>query len=319
VVPASAHAAFDTAAFYFKINIIRTPVDPVTFKADVKAMEAAITPNTVCLVGSAVQFPQGVFDPIEEIGALALKHDIPMHVDSCLGSFLVPYLDRAGYPTKPFDFRVPGVTSISADTHKFGYAPKGSSIVMYSSKALREYQFFCVTEWPGGVYASPSIFGSRPGALVAGTWAVLMNMGDDGYLQACTEIMGAAKDIREGLGAVPEVKLLGAFESSVVCFTSSDESACSIYSVCDELKGKGWNLNILQFPRAVHLCVTWANHTTAAQFVRDVRAAIAAVRSRPSAEYKKGAAAIYGLAETLPDRSIIADVAKGYIECMYVA
>uniref|UniRef100_A0A7S1C432 sphinganine-1-phosphate aldolase n=1 Tax=Bicosoecida sp. CB-2014 TaxID=1486930 RepID=A0A7S1C432_9STRA len=318
VVPNTAHAAFDKAAFYFKMRIIRTPVDPVTFKADVDAMRAAIGPNTVALVASAPQFPQGVFDDVGAIAALGVERDIPVHVDCCLGSYLVPYLDRAGFPIPPFDFRLPGVTSISADTHKFGYTPKGSSTIMYRHAHHRDAQFFCVTDWPGGVYASPSMAGSRPGALIAGTWAAIMRMGDDGYLDACKKIMRAATHIRERLARLPEIKQLGAPEASVVCFTSADK-AISIYHICDELSARGWNLNILQFPACVHLCVTYANHTNAEEFADDVEAAIAAARSGDSSKYKDGAAAIYGLAETVPDRSIIGTIAKKYIEAMYIA
>lgn len=318
VVPETAHAAFDKAAFYFKIRIIRTPVSKETFKADVGAMAAAISSNTVALVASAPQFPQGVFDDVAAIAELAKKRDIPLHVDSCLGSYLVPFLDEAGYPVPPFDFRLPGVTSISCDTHKFGYAPKGSSTVLYRRPEHRDAQFFCVTDWPGGVYASPSMAGSRPGALIAGCWAAVMTMGYDGYLEACKAIMDAAREIRDRLSGIPGIKLLGAFESSVVCFGTDDKSV-SVFHVADELSEKGWNLNILQFPSCVHLCVTYANCRNAKKFGDDVEAAVASARSNPSSKYKDGAAAIYGMAETVPDRSIIGTIAKKYIEAMYIA
>mmetsp|Transcript_114281 Transcript_114281/g.277468 ORF Transcript_114281/g.277468 Transcript_114281/m.277468 type:complete len:559 (+) Transcript_114281:93-1769(+) len=318
IVPNTAHAAFDKAAFYFKIRIIRTPCSQTTFKADVAAMAAAISPNTVALVASAPQFPQGVFDDVGAIAALGKKHDIPVHVDCCLGSYLVPFLNEAGFPVPAFDFQLPGVTSISCDTHKFGYAPKGSSTILYRYPEHRDAQFFCVTDWPGGVYASPSIAGSRPGALIAGCWAALMTMGYDGYLQACKDIMNAARSIRDRIGEIPGITLVGDFETSVVCF-GSDDKALSIFHVADELSARGWNLNILQFPSCVHLCVTYANCRNADTFVADLEASMEAVRANPSTKYKEGAAAIYGMAETLPDRSIIGTIAKKYIEAMYVA
>lgn len=196
MVPASAHAAFDKAGAYFDITIVHVPLDR-TMSADVRAMARAITSNTVAIVGSACGYPHGNIDPIEELGRLAQRRGVGLHVDCCLGGFLVPFMDEAGFPLPPFDFRVPGVTSISCDTHKYGFAPKGSSVLLYRHKSLRRFQYFVATDWCGGIYASPSINGSRPGALIAGTWAALMFMGRAGYVKSTRQIVETAKYIEQ--------------------------------------------------------------------------------------------------------------------------
>ena len=174
VVPSSAHAAFLKAANYLNIKIVSVPVDSTTFAADLKAMEAAITPRTVVIVGSAPSFPHGIIDPIAELSAIAARNNIGMHVDCCLGGFLCPFLAKAGFPVQPFDFRLSGVTSISADTHKYGYAPKGTSVLMYRTRKLRSYQYFVHSDWSGGIYASPSMPGSRPGGLMCVQYKTLV-------------------------------------------------------------------------------------------------------------------------------------------------
>lgn len=167
-------------------------------RADVDAMRKAVTPNTILLVGSAPCFPHGVTDPIAEIGKVALEYKIPFHVDSCMGGMMLPFAEKLGYPVPPFDFRVPGVTSISADIHKYGYSPKGVSVIIYASRELRKYQFFVYTDWSGGLYGSPSILGTRCGGPIAAVWASLVHNGLDGYLRMAREVMEASKKIQEG-------------------------------------------------------------------------------------------------------------------------
>ena len=188
IVPTTAHAAFDKASQYFNIKMVRIPVGE-DFRADVQATAAAITPNTVVIVGSAPPFPHGIIDPIEELSELARAHGIGFHTDACLGGFVLPWAEKLGYPVPPFDFRLPGVTSMSADTHKYGYAAKGTSVVLYRGRALRHYQFYTTTEWPGGLYFSPTLAGSRPGALSAACWAAMISTGEQGYLEATRRIL----------------------------------------------------------------------------------------------------------------------------------
>ncbi|RKO90708.1 pyridoxal phosphate-dependent transferase, partial [Blyttiomyces helicus] len=252
VVPVTLHAAVDKAASYFKIKLVHIPVDASTGKVDVQKMARAINRNTIMVAGSAPNFPHGIIDDLPAIAALARKHNIGMHVDCCLGGFLVPFMEKAGYPLPHFcDFRLEGVTSISADTHKYGFAPKGSSVVMYRTKELRNYQYFVTTEWPGGLYASPSIAGSRPGALIAGCWAMMVHFGESGYVRSTQDIIGAARRISSGIETIPQLHLIGDPLLSVVAFAA--RAPMNTYAVADLLTRKGWHLNVLQNPPAIHI------------------------------------------------------------------
>lgn len=232
VIPESAHAAFHKAGQYFGIKVHQIPVDRHSRKVIVSHVARAINSNTIALVGSAPNFPDGTIDDIPSLAALAKKHKIGLHVDACLGSFLVPFLERAGLPSEPFDFRVQGVTSISCDTHKYGFACKGSSVVMYNSPELRRHQYYVQPDWSGGVYASPTIAGSRPGALIAGTWTAMMAMGIDGYTKSCREIVGAAREIEQGIrDEIPDLMILGKPLVSVIAFASSGR--VNVYEVGD--------------------------------------------------------------------------------------
>lgn len=196
VAPESAHAAFDKAANYFGMKIIRVPLNKM-MEVDIRAMRRAISKNTAMLVCSTPGFPHGIMDPVPEVAKLAVKYKIPLHVDACLGGFLIVFMEKAGYPLEQqFDFRVKGVTSISADTHKYGYAPKGSSVVLYSEKKYRNYQFFVATDWQGGLYASPTMAGSRAGGISAACWATLMHFGESGYVEATKQIIKTTRFLK---------------------------------------------------------------------------------------------------------------------------
>jgi len=331
VVPVSAHAAFDKAAHYFSMQITHVPVDPVTMRADVAAMKKAIRRNTVLLVGSAPGFPHGVVDPIEDLAQLAKERGIGLHVDGCLGGYLLPFAAKLNYPIPPFDFRVDGVTSISADTHKYGYAPKGASVVMYSNNRLRSFQYFVAPEWTGGIYASPSMPGSRPGGTIAATWAALVRIGENGYLECAKAIMSTAKEIEAGIRQIPGLKVLGKPDMSVIAFTSDPETkvrgqTVNIYKVgeCMTAERKsadgsvkhGWNLNTLQKPSAIHLCCTYMHRGRAQEFLSDLRKAVDEVVDHPE-KFRDGTAAIYGMAESIPDGTIIENLAKGFIDTLY--
>lgn len=220
VAPNTAHAAFHKACQYFCIKFRSIPVDPVTFKADVKAMERAVNRNTILLVGSACGYPHGIIDDIESLAVVAYKYNIPLHVDCCLGGFLVPFVKDAGFHIDPVDFSVPGVTSISCDTHKYGFTPKGSSIIMYSDKKYRQYQYSVYTEWPGGIYISPTIAGSRSGANIAACWAALLYYGYNGYVESTRKILSVRQKIMNGLEKIDDIFVLGKPSLSVVAFGS---------------------------------------------------------------------------------------------------
>ena len=317
ICPISAHCAFNKAADYYRMKITQIPVDPRTRKVNLKAMAKAISCNTVVLVGSAPQFPHGIIDPIEDIAKLARKRGIGVHVDCCLGGFLVPFMEKAGYPIEPFDFQVPGVTSISADTHKYGYAPKGTSVVMYDSKELCHKQYFVSPNWQGGIYATPTMAGSRPGGLIAATWATLMYMGEDGYVNATKKIVSTARKIQEGVKKIPGIYILGAPKLSVIAIGSKD---FDIYCLSGALTNRGWNLNSLQFPKSFHIALTFL-HTkkgVAERFIKDVHECTAEIMKDPKMK-PTGAAAMYGLAQAIPDRSIVSELATGVIDLFYKA
>ncbi|KAM9560954.1 sphingosine-1-phosphate lyase 1-like isoform 2-T2 [Salvelinus alpinus] len=315
IAPVSVHAAFDKAANYFGMKLVHIPLDKNTMKVDVKAMRRAISKNTAMLVCSAPQFPHGIIDPIEEVGKLALKYNLPLHVDACLGGFLIVFMAKANYPLAPFDFRVKGVTSISADTHKYGYAPKGSSVILYSDKKYRHYQYFVAPDWQGGIYASPSVAGSRPGGIIAACWATMMHMGEDGYIKATKKIIDTARTIKTEIRKINGVFVFGDPEVSVVAIGSD---VFDIFRLSNALTSKGWNLNTLQYPSSIHICCT-VLHThegVAKQFISDIKEQVALILKNPN-EKTTGMGAIYGMAQSIPDRSMVTEISRGFLDCLY--
>lgn len=315
VVPISIHAAFDKAAHYFNLKLVHVPVDEETRRCNIKAMRRAITKNTILLCGSAPQFPHGVIDPIEDMAKLARKYNLGLHVDACLGGFLVPFMKKAGFDPPPFDFTVEGVTSISCDTHKYGFSPKGSSVIMYSNKHLRHFQFFVAPDWQGGIYACPTMPGSRPGAVIASTWAAMMYFGESGYVESTRKIIQTRMKIEAGLRKIKGIYVLGKPEVSVVAFGSKE---FDIYRLADALTKRHWHLNSLQFPSSIHICVTYLNTQAgvADLFVKDVRECTAEILKDSSVK-TSGMAAIYGMSQSIPDRSIVSELACGFLDCMY--
>ncbi|GMT24176.1 hypothetical protein PFISCL1PPCAC_15473, partial [Pristionchus fissidentatus] len=313
----TAHAAFDKAAHLCGMRIRHVPVDGNN-RLDVKAMEKMISSEVCMLVGSAPNYPSGTIDPIMEIAKLGLKYKIPVHVDACLGGFLIPFLEDAGYGVDLFDFRLSGVTSISCDTHKYGCTPKGSSIIMYRSQEVHHYQFFSIPEWCGGIYATPTITGSRAGANAAVAWATLLYMGKEEYVRRCKEIVFATREVAKGMENIPGIKLLGSPDISVVAFTSSEYN---IYAVGDILHKQGYNLNSLQNPTAIHVCLTYnhANAETTKQFLSDVSDATAKVSQLPDKGNSSSTAALYGLAAQIPDKSLVDEMTYAYLDACYAS
>ncbi|XP_071440323.1 sphingosine-1-phosphate lyase [Hetaerina americana] len=316
VIPVTAHPAFDKAAAYFGLRIKHVPVHPETTTVDLKAMKRYINSNTCMLAGSAPNFPYGTIDPIEDIAALGRKYNIPVHVDSCLGGFITAFMDKAGFSHPPYDFSIAGVTSISADTHKYGFAPKGSSVVMYSEKKFLHHQYCVFPDWPGGVYGSPTVNGSRAGGIIAACWATLMHFGVEGYASATKKILTTAKYIEEGLREMEEIFVFGKPGASVIAIGSN---VFHIYLLSEGLTKRGWNLNPLQFPCGIHLCITYM-HTAdgvADQFLSDVREEIKIIMKNPKADVA-GKMAIYGMAQSIPDRSVVGDFTRFFLDAMYI-
>ncbi|XP_047972107.1 sphingosine-1-phosphate lyase-like [Salvia hispanica] len=309
IIPVSAHSAYDKAAQYFKIKLWRVPVDQ-DFKADVKAIKRHINRNTIMIVGSAPGFPHGIIDPIEELGELAYTHGICLHVDLCLGGFVLPFARKLGYPLPPFDFSVRGVTSISVDVHKYGLAPKGTSVVLYRDHDIRKNQFVAVTEWTGGLYVSPTIAGSRPGALIAGAWAAMMSLGLEGYLENTRKIMEASKRLEEGVRQIPELFVVGRPDMTLVAFGSN---SLDIFEVNDIMSSKGWHLNALQRPNSIHICVTLQHVNVINNFVKDLKDSVQTVKANPG-PMKGGLAPIYGAAGKMPDRGMVQDLLVDFMD-----
>ncbi|KAJ9164982.1 PLP-dependent transferase [Coniochaeta hoffmannii] len=326
ILPETAHTAFRKAGEYFKIKIHLVPCPAPAYQVDVRRVSRLINPNTVLLVGSAPNFPHGIIDDIAALSKLALRRRVPLHVDCCLGSFLVPFLERAGFETVPFDFRLKGVTSISCDTHKYGFAPKGNSTVLYRTEKLRSYQYFVDPSWSGGVYASPGAAGSRPGALLAACWASLVSVGSSGYLDACARIVGTAKQLAERIAANPELEVIGRPLVSVVAFRARD---LNVYDIADAMTARGWHLNALQNPPAMHVAVTLPIVKVWERLARDLEEVVEAEREKERVRVVQGkgakgaatgdAAALYGVAGSLPNKSVVVDLATGFLDLLYKA
>ncbi|MCJ1253406.1 hypothetical protein MMC24_001217 [Lignoscripta atroalba] len=330
ILPESAHTAFRKAGSYFKIKVHLVACPAPTYRAHIPSISRLINSNTILLVGSAPNFPHGIIDDISALSRLALKRKLPLHVDCCLGSFLVPFLARVGFETEPFDFRLKGVTSISCDTHKYGFAPKGNSTVLYRNTQLRTYQYFISPDWSGGVYASPSIAGSRPGALIAGCWASLMSHGETGYVDACHKIVGAAKKIEAAIREHPllasDLQIMGKPLVSVVAFTST---SLNVYDLADAMSAKGWHLNALQSPPAIHVAVTLPIVAASDRLIEDLVAVVEEEKERERVRVAEGkgkkgsadggAAALYGVAGSLPNKSVVVQLASGFLDTLYKA
>ncbi|NOT05835.1 MAG: aspartate aminotransferase family protein [Anaerolineales bacterium] len=276
VMPTTAHPAFDKAGEYFNVRIIHIPVRD-DFRADVEAMRRAITKNTIMLVGSAPSYPHGVVDPIRELAALAQEHGLLFHTDACVGGFMLPFIRKLGYPVPDFDLSVPGVTSISADLHKYAYAAKPASIVLYRTSELRRHQMFVSTDWPGGIYPSAGMAGSRPGGPIAAAWALLNYLGEDGYLEITDIVMRTAKVFQDGINALPDLKVLSNPEMSVFAIASD---SIDVYDLADELALRGWHLDRQHFPPSLHVTVNYVHAQVAAEFLSDLETAVGVV-NRP--------------------------------------
>ncbi|WDP85548.1 MAG: aspartate aminotransferase family protein [Desulfobacter sp.] len=302
IIPESAHVAWEKGAAYFGVKPVRIPLDD-NFKVNVQKVEKATNKNTVMILGSAPGYPHGVVDPIGELGKIAKEKNIPLHVDACVGGYLLPFIEELGYPVSSFDFRVPGVTSISADTHKYGYAAKGASTILYRNMDIMEHQFFVHTEWPGGVFASPGILGTRPGGSIAAAWAAMQAMGKNGYLDRAKKIMDTTQALIQGVNAIEGLNILGTPEMSLFAFASTDKKL-GIYAVGDQMEEKGWHIDRQQKPECLHAMVTPLHHEVIDQYLNDLAASSAYVRARPKLA-TQGGAATYGMVSKVPFRKMV--------------
>ena len=252
IKPETAHPAFSKAGHLFGVEMRIAPVDPVTTLVDVDWVADHVDENTVALIGSACNYGYGTVDPITELGALALERGVGLHVDGCLGGFILPFGRELGYDIAPFDFTVPGVTSISADTHKYGYALKGTSVLCFADKALRNDQYFYLTDWSGGKYCSPGMDGSRSAGLLAATWAAMVHLGRSGYRRYAEQIFSTSATMQAAVRSHDSLRIMGQ-PSFLFSFTSDEYD---VYLVNDFLRTRGWRMNGQQYPNAIHMAVT---------------------------------------------------------------
>ena len=311
IKPETGHPAFDKACHLFGIELRQAPIDPKTCQADVQWIREHIDDQTIGFMGSACNYGYGTIDPIEEMSDLAVEKGVPLHVDGCLGGFILPFGEELGFGIPVFDFRLPGVTSISADTHKYGYAFKGTSTVLFRDKSWRNSQYFFLTDWTGGKYCSPGMDGSRSGGLLAATWASMVQLGREGYRGYAQEIFETAKAMQDAVRSHPELRIMGE-PSFLFSFTSDD---FDIYHVNDFMRLRGWRFNGQQYPNALHMAVTRPQTQTgvAKVFASDLSDAVAYANEHAADAPRSGA--IYGgVAGGMTDeadefiRSVMADM-----------
>ncbi len=285
ILPLTAHASFQKSAHYLCLKPVLVPIDDATFKADPEAVRRAITPNTILLVGSAVSYAHGVVDPIRDLGRIALEHDLLLHVDACMGGFLLPYFRRLGRPVPDFDFSVPGVTSISMDLHKYAFAAKGASTVLYRNKELRKYQLYACARWPGYTVINATVQSSKSGGPVAAAWAVLNFIGDNGYLEIARQVLDATRRIADGIERIDGLRLLGRPEMNLVAFTSD---TVSVFHVIDEMKARGWyiqpQLGFHGSKENIHLSINPASVKWVDAMLADLRRCVETAKTMQSGD-----------------------------------
>ena len=292
VMPTSAHAAFAKAGAYFGVEVRRVVVGS-DWRADVAAMQSQVDKNTVLIVGSAPQYPQGVVDDIVGIAKIATDAQINCHVDACMGGVTLAYLQRLGENIAPWNLQVPGVSSISVDLHKFGYTSKGASVIMYASKHLRSFQGFVTDDWLGGVYGSSGVLGTKSGGSMASAWAVMHFLGDDGYLRLTRQAREATLQLATVIRNTPELVLRAEPESTLLCFGAQDPSTLNVFAVADELSKRGWYVDRQTPPDSLHCTVNAIHHDKIDWFARDLHESVSIALDQKTS----GSVGTYGTVE----------------------
>jgi glutamate/tyrosine decarboxylase-like PLP-dependent enzyme len=314
IAPTTIHPAHLKACHHLGIKLVHVPVN-ADFEADVAAMQAAITPNTVALTGTAGTYPHGVVDPIERLSEVAVERKLGLHVDGCLGGFILPWIEKLGYKLPVFDFRLPGVTTITCDTHKYGYTLKGTSTLTFRRKQLRRQIYFAQEDWPGGAYFSPTSAGSRSAGLSAAMWAAMVCTGEEGYLKAAQAIMDVADKIRAGIARIPEIRVMGRNSTFLIGITSD---VVNPYFIQDYLEGKGWRMNGCQNPPGFHFCITLPQTRqpdVAERFVQDLADGAKFAQDPPYEVPRTGF--LYGMGNTPDGREMIRLGVMAYADAFY--
>lgn len=314
IIPDSAHVAFLKAGEYFDIKMIHAPVDK-TGKVDVSAVERRITPNTVALVGSAPNYPYGTIDPISELSDLAIEYNLNLHVDACVGGFILPWLEKLGEDITPFDFRIPGVTSISADLHKYGYSAKGASVILYRSMDIMKYQLFVSVNFPGGIVMTPGLTGTRPGGAIASAWATLMSLGQNKYIENAKNLAEIVRKFKEGIKTIPELEIVGEPQGPLFAYCSKTPKV-NIYAVADILESKGWHIDRQQKPASIHFMINPLHGKIVDEYLNDLRDAVEKVKENPDLA-KQATAPVYGMLANVPLRGMVESEVRKIVEDIY--
>jgi sphinganine-1-phosphate aldolase len=302
VLPVTAHVAWFKAAEYFDVKVRLLALDQ-TLRADPSRLPRLLGRNTVMVLGSAPGYPHGTIDPIEAMAAIAQPRGIALHVDACVGGFILPFMAMNGRALPLWDYRVPGVTSISADIHKYGFAAKGASTITYRNLDYLRHQMFVHQDWPGGVFASAGLLGTRPGGAYAAAWAALRHFGVAGYRDLAASTMQAFDAIRQGIAAMPELYVMGDPSGPLLGYGSRDAQV-NIYAVGDQMDAKGWTVNRLQNPDGLHAMVTAGHLAVVGDYLRDLKQAVATVKADPALA-QAGSAATYAMMSHIPLRGMV--------------
>jgi len=347
IVASSAHPAFNKAAEILGVNIITLPVTD-TFRMDVDLLQKTIDADTTMVVASAPSYPQGIIDPVVQVAAIASSSDILCHVDACVGGFILPFLKMNGVDLPAFDLSVPGVTSISADLHKYGYAAKGASVLLFADKEIRKGHYYVRTDWSGGIYGSTSLSGTRGGGPIAAAWTALHHIGTDGYRMMAREVYQEVAHIKQRiLAEIPELYIPG---QPVATLFSLASDKVDIYEVADHLTGLGWMINRQQKPASLHVLLNYIHVGKGDRFVEDLKSAVARTKTLSlqklrnkaekalvkgihsvvsavtfqklasklgSGQESKRTAAMYGMMNELPADSALEEVVKDMLSGMY--
>lgn len=314
IVSSSAHAAFFKAAFYFDVKLVNVPVDPKTLRADVAKIQAAITPNTALIVGSASAYAHGVVDPIEELGQIAKKAGVLLHVDGCIGGFLLNYFRELGANVPNYDFAVEGVTSISMDLHKYAYCPKGASVILYKNRELRKHQIFTCAGWNGYAIVNPTVQSTKSGGPVAAAWTTIHSIGNEGYKERARSMLSATQKLCKGIDAIPGLKVIGNPEMCLIAFVAE---GLSIFHVIDAINQRGWYVQAQlaaaegAIPETAHLTVTTMSEALADEFLADLAAIMPEARA---AKFGELAATFVPMAKTLSSADMSDDMIRGMLQ-----
>jgi sphinganine-1-phosphate aldolase len=316
IVPVTAHVAWFKASEYFGVRLRLLPLD-ADLRADVSQLRQLVNRHTVMILGSAPEYPHGIIDPIEALGEIAQRHGIPLHVDACVGGFILPFMEMNGITLAHWDYRVPGVTSISADVHKYGFASKGASTITYRNLDYLKHQMFVCEDWPGGVFASPALLGTRPGGAYAAAWAAMQHFGVSGYRDLAARTIAAFDRLKTGVAAIPELRVFGDPSGPLLGYGSRVPDV-NIYAVGDQMDARGWQINRLQRPEGLHAMVTAKHLDSVDAYLRDLRETVAVVKANPALA-RQGHAATYGLMAHIPLRGMVKQRVLDIFAGMYKA